>query len=319
MKREVASEAEAEGKGPPLNRGCRRGRKPQAVRTLPTPITRMNTTLLRLMVSRAAALSVFAWCACAPVLSAATLTITNPLEQDTTGNTTKVQGLIDDRAGTNDYHNYADFASALAGFNGSANRLVWTVDDQVSGVGSLGSFSNDFGGLIFTKTGAYADRLSAYSANLSIGMSDSNGTLRFATITDALSDHVMTGRGNASPGGAKLTLTFSENVAAFALTFSVDRPFSGEVYDAVTGGNLIGSFTVAGLGGNSNLIWSALEADVPAPQGIGRVEMTRTAIAANDYRIFQVGVVAIPEPGTYAMWAAAGVLAAVVYRRRWTR
>lgn len=53
-------------------------------------------------------------------LQAATLIITDPLAQDTVGNTTKVQGDIDDR-GSAHYHNYDTFADALSGFNASAN------------------------------------------------------------------------------------------------------------------------------------------------------------------------------------------------------
>ncbi len=223
-------------------------------------------------------------------------------------------------------HNYDSLtgAQAVSAFNSSA-KIVWTFDDQISvpyadsSIPNLGNFSTYLGDLTYTKAGSYGSLLSAYSSDLDISIVDTGIAARFITDGGDLSDHLISA-GGGSNLDQLLTITFSENVAAFAISYTVIRGFDVTVYDAAVGGNVIGTFSTSGASGNTNLVWSAIEAG--ASQGIGRVEFDRIGDdggTLGDYRFSQLGFIVIPEPSTSAAIAGLFSLSMLLCMRRQRR
>lgn len=118
--------------------------------------------------------------------------------------------------------NYPSRSDALAAFKHGQNAIVWTVDETRSGqaLGNLQHFLDNVDSLTYTLDGPYASLLEGYTSDLSISISDSNDAdqrTRFATNTRGVGSHALITRSAAS-NEQTITITFSENVDAFAIT-----------------------------------------------------------------------------------------------------
>lgn len=214
--------------------------------------------------------------------------------------------------------NYESRSAALAAFEHGENAIVWTVDQTLSGqaLGNYQHYLDDVNSLTYTLDGLYKSQLKAYASDLVIGIADSNGDdfrTRFAENSRGVGSHALVTR-TASDVAQTISITFSENVDAFGITWDTARPFEVTIYDAASGGNVIGTLSMAGTTARANTVWSASQEGISG--GIGRVELYRPADAtAGDARLLQFGVVPlVPEPSGL-LWTLGGGLLALRRRR----